>query len=61
MAHGVEVEWMERHENRAAGRGCTMRLDRLPILWRYFGYLHRDVNFVGITQEGHPVLVVVWN
>ena len=28
---GFEVEWMERHENRTAGRGCTMRLDR-PLL-----------------------------
>ena len=31
VARGVEVEWMERHENRTAGRGCTMRLDR-PLL-----------------------------
>ena len=31
VALGVEVEWMERHENRTAGRGCTMRLDR-PLL-----------------------------
>jgi hypothetical protein len=31
VALGVEVEWMERHENRTAGRGCTMRFDR-PLL-----------------------------
>jgi hypothetical protein len=31
VALGVEVWKMERHENRTAGRGCTMRLDR-PLL-----------------------------